>query len=518
MDSEKKRIFLNTVFLYIRLALSTVISFISARIVLEKLGAADYGISSLIIGTISFFTVFNFALVQSIQRFLSFALGQKNTRDVKKIYSISQLANLGLALLVLILVETVGELLFYLVLKIPPDRVGVAQGVFQISAAAVVFVILMSVLDALIISYERFSFYAGVYIFDSFFRLAGVIALCFVPWDKLIFYSLVNLGAIVSMYIIKLIYCRVAIPGIVTLSFGVDRKLLSEIFSFSGWNLLEEIVTIVNRQTINIINNINFGVVVNAALGISDQVTNAVFMFINNFQLAFAPPLTKSYAAGHKEQLLSMLIYTTKISFFLLLGAALPLMLNIDYILGLWLKSPPPYTGIFITISLLTCFLNCLAFPVICAAKATGKIKKYQIYSNAILILNVPLCFLTFIVKNPEFPLCAFVFVNAVCVPWRVVWLSKMIPYFRWQEYFKHIVCRCAPCLAAFAALISPAVFLTDVPLYRLLMSVALTIFGFPVIVLLLGLSGAERRDLILTLKKAVSRLKHSGFSGHPAS
>lgn len=501
MDNEKKRILTNTAVLYVRLALSMLISLVCARIVLEKLGVADYGISSLIIGTISFFMVFNSALTQSIQRFLTFSLGQNDFQSLKKVYSISQAANFCLALLVLVLAETAGELLFYGVLKIPAERMVTAQIVFQISAVAVVFTILVSPLDALIVSFERFSFYAAVSIIDSILRLCGTILLCFIAWDKLIFYSLVNLGVIVSVYFIKMFYCRIALPGIVTFHLIRDKKLFGDIFSFSGWNLLEETVTIVNRQFINIVNNVNFGVVINAALGISDQVTSAVFMFINNFQMAFAPSLTKNYAAGEKEHLLSLLVYTTKVSFFLLSGTAVPLILNIDFILRIWLKKVPSHTGIFITISLLTCFLHCLAFPIICAAKATGDIKKYQICANAILSLNIPLCCIVFIVKAPVIPLCAFAFVNLICVLWRIIWLPKMIPYFRWFVYLRQITGRCGLCLLVFVLAIGGGRCLVEQPLTKLVMSVLTTVFLFPSIIFYLGLTGEERSDLVQAVK-----------------
>ncbi|MEG2076888.1 MAG: hypothetical protein RRY34_10320, partial [Victivallaceae bacterium] len=309
------------------------------------------------------------------QRFLTFALGQNDIGKVAKIYSMAQTVYICLAGIFLVFAETIGIWLINYKLDIPAGRLYSANAAYQIAVISGVVTIIFNPLDSLLIAYERFQFYAVINIVDSFLRLGGVLFLYWIPSEKLIYYVALNFVVIGIGIIVKMFYCKSKICSVSRYRPERNAVLFTEIFSFSFWNFLEEITTIINRQIIIFAINIVWGVAVNAAMGIAEQVANAIGGFVTNFQLAFSPALTKNYASNNIKGLDILLTMTSKLSVFLLMLFVLPVVFNINFILQLWLGDFPQYTAVLINTSLLTCFFSALSYPVVIAAKATGNIK-----------------------------------------------------------------------------------------------------------------------------------------------
>lgn len=298
--SNNKRIAKNTMMLYIRMLLSMIVSLYTSRVVLNILGVEDYGIYNVVGGVVVLFSFLNNAMASATQRFLNFELGRGDVLEVKRIFSISMTSYICIALLVLFLSETVGLWFFNTQLNIPSSRIDAASWVYQMSIFTFCFSILRIPYNASVIAYERMSFFAYISIIEVLMKLLIVYLLVLGSIDKLILYAILIFVVTVLVNAIYQFYCKHMFE-ICTYSFFWDKILFKKIIGFSGWSLFGSLANMSAQQGVNFLLNIFYGVTVNAAVGIANQVSSAIYAFISNFQTAFNPQLIKSYASGEKE-------------------------------------------------------------------------------------------------------------------------------------------------------------------------------------------------------------------------
>ncbi len=331
-SSKTKQIAKNTSLLYFRMLITMIVTLYTSRIVLNTLGIEDFGIYNIIGGVIILFTFLNVAMSNTTQRFLSFELGRNDMEQLKKTFSMSMTAHISIALIVFLLSETVGLWFINTQLNIPAERMNAANWVYQFSILTFVFQIIRVPYNASIIAYERMSFYAYISIIEVILKLAVVFLLQKGGFDKLIFYSiLLFIVSIIILYAYK-VYCNKKFK-ISRYYFFWDGSLYKNIMSFSGWSLMGSVASISANQGINILLNIFFGVAVNAAMGIANQVNGALNSFVVNFQTAFKPQIVKSYAEGDKKYLTQLILQTSKFSFFLFFIVSIPILLNTEFAL-----------------------------------------------------------------------------------------------------------------------------------------------------------------------------------------
>lgn len=314
--NKNQRIAKNTVLLYIRMFFSMAVSLYTSRVILNVLGIENYGIYNIVGGVVVLFSFLSNALTQATQRFLTYALGEGNNDYFKKVFSISFFIYIGISFLVVVIAETFGLWLLYEKLVIPEGRFYAAMVTFQFSVLAFVINLMRIPYNAAIIAYERMSFYAYISIVEVVFKLLIVFFLYWSYYDKLIFYSL--LVVIVTLLINGgyYLFCKFYLEGC-KLNCYWNKKLFKDLMSFSGWSMLGSTSVIASNQGINILMNIYFGVVVNGAIGIANQVSNAVNQFVSNFQIAFNPQLIKSYASKDFVYLNKLTLFSAKFSFFI---------------------------------------------------------------------------------------------------------------------------------------------------------------------------------------------------------
>lgn len=395
-SENTKRIAKNTLFLYGRTIVTMLVSLFTSRIILAALGVDNYGISNAVGGVVAMFSVISGSLSGSISRFLTFALGEGDKEKLRKLFSISINIQILIGLAILIVGEIGGVWFLNNKLNIPPDRLWAAHWVLQCSLLSF-FVSLISVpYNACIIAHEKMDIYAYMTIVDVGIKLLFAYALYITPFDVLVTYTVSLLVVSVLMRIFYGLYCVRKFEECRYQFTVFDKSLTKEMFSFAWWGFFGNTAWMFNTQGVNILINMFFGVAFNAARGVAGQVEGAVMSFIGNFTTAMNPQITKSYAAGDMKYTYSLVCKGTKYTVYLMYLFFIPLWFEAEKILGIWLVDVPSFSAIFLRLSLVCTVLTTMAFPMLTAIMATGKIRGYEIVTTVFGCLVFPLTYLAY--------------------------------------------------------------------------------------------------------------------------
>lgn len=394
MNEDNKRIARNTMFLYIRQFFILVISVYTSRVVLNALGATDFGLYNVVGGIIVFLSFITNALSNSASRYISYAIGTNNKEEVKRTFGSFLTLYYGLALLMLIIGETVGLWFVYNYLNIPDDRFSAALWVYHFSIITTVLNLLYVPYYSLVISHERMSVFAFISIMDAFLKLGIALLISISVGDKLIVYAALIMAVSSIVRFAYTQYCKKHFPE--SLSKPVfDRKLFSEILKYSGWILFGSLAYASYTQGLNVLLNIFFGPIVNAARGIAVQVQSATQNFIIGFQTAMYPQIIKSYAQNNLQRMHTLLHTVCKGSFFLFFILSIPFLFKTSFILELWLKNVPDYTVPFVQYILIFSMLRALTNEINHAVQATGRIKKFQVVDGVMGLSILPIAYIS---------------------------------------------------------------------------------------------------------------------------
>jgi len=415
--------------LYFRQILIMLVSLYTVRVVLETLGVEDYGIYNVVAGIVTMFGFLSGSMAGASQRYFSFELGRGNFEQLKKVFSLSLLIYVMIGVLVLLLAETIGLWFVNSKLVIPLERMTPALWVYQFSIVSFLFTVLVSPYMAIIIAHEDMNIYAYVSIVEVLLKLGTVFMLRYIAWDKLTLYGLLMLAVAIINATIYRIICMKKYREC-KFSFYWDKDLFKEIASYSGWNMFGASVGIFKNQLVNILLNQFFNPIVVAARTIAAQVDNAAMSFSQNFSTAIRPQIIKSYAAGEKEKMLSLMFRGSKGTYLLMYLFALPLALEMPAVLSLWLKNPPEYAVLFTRLMLVDVLITSLSYPIMTAAMATGKIMMYQSVVGGILLLNAPFSWIALQMGFPAYS----VFIIAIGIAFistvaRLLILKRLINY-----------------------------------------------------------------------------------------
>lgn len=361
--STNKTIAKNTLFLYFRMLLIMGVSLYTSRVVLRELGVSDYGIYSLVGGFIALFGFLNTAMSTATQRYLTFDLGSNDVERLQKTFSATLTIHIGIALLVLLLAETIG--LWYVNCKMifPVERTFAVNIVYQFSIATSLLTIIQVPYNALIIARERMSVYAYVSIVEVFLKLGLVFLLVFFNSDKLIMYAILTFILALGIRLFYQFYCRKHYKES-HYKFYWDKVYYKELISYSSWNLLGQSANLLSTQGISVLFNLFFGATINATISIANQVNAAVYGFVSNFQLAFNPQITKTFAKNDLITHKKLLLTSSKLSLVIMSVLASPILLFTKSLLELWLGSNlPEYVVQFVQIVLLYSLIDALSGP-----------------------------------------------------------------------------------------------------------------------------------------------------------
>lgn len=426
-QENNKRIAKNTIVLYVRMIFILLVALYTSRVLLDVLGVENYGVYNVVGGVVTMLGFFNGAMVSSTQRFFSFAIGQEDVEQLNRNYSTILLIQGGLALLVILLAETVGLWFVRTYLVIPPERMSAALWVYHFAVFSFVLSMLQVPFTALIITHERMNVYALISIGDVALKLLLVLILPYLPFDKLISYAVLLFCVALITCSIYVLYCKVRLRYVRVIK-RFDRNLFRVLLSYMGWNLWGNSAAVIMGQGINILLNIFFGPAVNAARAIAYQVQGALNQLVANFQLALNPPIVKSYARGEMDYMHRLIISGSKLSFFLLLLFAIPVGLEAPLLLSIWLKEVPLHTVLFTNLILIVGCIDSLSGTLMTAAQASGKIKKYQMFVGLLLILNLPVSYAVLkLGGSPESTMVVAVVISLIALLVRLRIISPLV-------------------------------------------------------------------------------------------
>ena len=437
-SSANKRIAKNTLVLYVRMLFTMGISLFTSRVVLQTLGVEDYGISSVVGGVISMFTFINAAMVSSTQRYLNFELVRGDANQLRSVFSTSLQIHALIALAIIVLSETVGLWFLNEKLVIPEARMTAAMWVYQCSILSCAVSIMSTPYNAVIVAHEKMSAFAYISILDVSLKLLVVYLLVVLPFDKLIILAILNLLVQLFIRYIYTLYCHRHFPESY-FQFRFNKTLFKEMFGFAGWSFWGNLAAILYTQGLNMMLNIFFGPIVNAARGIAVQVQSAVQQFVGGLQTALNPQIAISYASDNLPQMNSLMFRSARFSFLLLFFLSLPVLMETNFILTLWLKTVPDDAVIFTQIMICISLIYTTANPCIIANQATGKVKIYQMVVGGILLLILPISYVVLKLGAPAYS----VFIVHFCIESlaqfsRMYMLRKLIHLPLWQ-YMKNI-------------------------------------------------------------------------------
>lgn len=387
-SSKNKRIARNTMLLYVRTLFTMCVSLYTSRVILRELGADDFGIYNVVAGVVVMFSFLNGAMASATQRYFSFALGRDDFEGLRKLFSTTLNIHFLIGGVGFILAEAIGVWFVNTQLTIPADRLLAANWVFQFSILTFLLNVVSVPYNAIIISHERMDVFAYVGVFEVCARLGAAYLLALME-ARLIFYGFYIFLIALIVRIFYGFYCRRHFPESRYVRVW-DPALTRELIGYAGWNLFGNMAAVGFTQGINILLNIFFGPLLNAANGIATQVNSAITGFVGNFQMALNPRIVKSHSGGEADYMQRLILVGSRLSYYLLLVMVIPVLFRTDLLLTWWLKDVPAYTVMFTRLILINALVNSLSGTLMTAAQATGRIRLYQALVGGILLLNLP--------------------------------------------------------------------------------------------------------------------------------
>lgn len=479
------------------MAFVLLVSLYTTRVVLNVLGVSDYGIFNVVSGFVSMFGFMNTSMTNAIQRFYNYEIGKNNGTNLKNLYNCALIVQIVLAIIIIIVIESFG--LWYLnnKLVIPDERLFAANIIFQFAVIQLFFVIITVPYSAIIIAYERMDYYALVSIINVFIKLGIVFILPYINFDKLIFYGfLLTLVGFID-FLFFLVYARINFSQI-RISKISDKTCFKSILSFSGWNIFGTFAYLLKNQGLAVVLNLFFGTIINAAYGISNQVMNAIKQFSMNMIIAFKPQLVQSYASGDHDKTRTLMYTMTKISYLMLFTISLPIILELDYILSIWLGEVPNNTIILTRLAIISMLISNFNTPIVQVVHAVGKQKLFQIVTSIIIVGIVPCSYIVLkFDASPEniyWVTIFFVIINQIAC----LYTLRKIFFFSYSEYLSKSI---LPCLyVTVSALIIPlciSYVRFKVPVIQFLTITLLSILSAAVFSYTLGLNKSEKKYII---------------------
>lgn len=473
-ESNNRRIAKNTVILYIRMAVSMAVSLYTSRIVLTQLGAEDFGINNVVAGVVGMFSFLNASMSGATSRFLTFELGKGNFDRLRKTFGSAKTVHWGIALAVLLLAETVGLWFVNHRLVIPEARLFAANVVYQCCALCAVVTVTQVPYTASVFSHERMSVYAWIEISNTALRLIAVLLLP-LGGDKLILWGILTLAVTTIVSLAYRIYCRKNFAEARS-AFGLDKELAIPMLKFSGWDLYGNLSVVARTQGLNVLLNLFFGPIMNAAAGIATSVQSAVMALSGNLVVAMRPQIVKRYAASEIRSMLKLLSDVERLAFLLISILTVPILLERDFILKLWLGSVPEFTSQICVFVLLFNVCTNQSMIMLSVINATGKMFRPSFINGTLILLSVPLFYAFF---KLDFPFWSAFLLNVLMSGTALLLNAWTVHLYVPGFSFKHYVLRTLfPCIFLFGSVVACcSVVLSALPagFFRLILTTALS-------------------------------------------
>lgn len=501
--SSNQRIAKNSFFLYLRSLFLLVINLYTSRVTLQILGVDDYGIYQLVGGVVGMFSMLSGTLASASQRFITYALGENDFQKLNKVFSTCVSLHIILGLSVVVLLEVLGIWFLNHKLVIPPDRLETARWVMQFSIATFFVYIISTPYNAIIIAHEKMNAFAFISILEGALKLGCVFALGWIMADKLLYYALFLFIIALVLRSVYSIYSHHHFEEAKKIKFGVEKGLFKEMFAFAGWNLLGQGSMVLRNQGIDVLLNLFFGVAVNAAKGVSNQVQSAVHQFVGNFTTAINPQLTKAIAQKDYDRAHSLMFHGSRLAFFLMMIFVIPLFVCTLEVMEIWLVNVPSYAVSMVKVALIYLQSNTLSRFLINSILAHGNIRNFQIVAGSTKLLALPVAYV--VLKLGGSPLTGIwvnIALDLVCRGVELYFANKKNNYNIKRHLFKaDIACWLIFGLALIGSLLF-YMFISSKLIIAGLFSLCMTI----ACVWFMGLDRSEKSVLLLQIKKFVHK------------
>lgn len=505
-SANNKRIAKNTLMLYFRMLFLMLISLYTSRVILHALGVTDYGIYNVVGGFVSLFAVVSKSLSGAASRFLNYEMGKGNIEKLKIVFSSTVTIQILLALIIVLLAETIGLWFLNTKLIIPDNRLSAANWCFQFSIVTFCSRLITIPYNASIIAHERMKAFAYVSIIEGLGKLGISYLIMISADDRLVFYAILICLLQLSIQAIYRMYCKKHFEEC-SYHFIYEKKLFKQLLSYSSWGFIGSTSGILRNQGINILINLFFGPAINAARAVSNQVLHAVDGFVNNFIMAVRPQIVQSYAAGNFKYMNELVIKSARFSYYLFLFLSLPIIFNCDLILKTWLTIVPEHSSSFVQLILVYTLITTLSHPLSIAQAATGKIRDYQLVIGGLQLLNLPISYL--LLKLGGMPEC--VLYVAIAIAFIVVFVSiyminKIMPFSPYM-FCKEVLLRV---IIVSLIIILPLILIDQIiaqDFVGLVIKVIIYIFFSSSIIIFLGLKNEERHFLFARVKSIYTKV-----------
>ncbi|QWF70712.1 hypothetical protein KEF85_15535 [Methylomonas paludis] len=508
MDNSK-RVVKNTGILYARMAITVLIALYTTRLTLAVLGAENYGLFGLIGGAISLLGFLNASLASATQRFMSFAQGAGEIGKLKRIFNMSIILHMATAILVLVLLEIGGHIYFNGILNIPANRMEVASYIYQFMVASMVFTIISVPYDAIITSHENMTFIAFMAIIESVLKLLIVFAIGYSSFDHLLSYGALMAALPVFLLIIRVGYCHWRYQECTLRPVRhFDTILLRQMTSFGAWSFLGAASTMITNYGQGIILNMFFGTAINAAQGVANQLNGQLIVLSTNMLKALNPLIDKSAGAGNQALMLKATMMGSKLSFFLIMALHIPVLIEMPYILELWLKNIPDSTVMFCRLLLVRSLVEHLFFPLVSAIAAVGNIRPYQLASSLLTLLPLPVTYYLFQLGFPAYYIYVVFLVYAIFASVIIFYYTVKNCGLPVSTFLFNVLFRCWLSFSfVFGLSCLPYIYL-EPSLWRCIYTALTSSLSYLLIVYLFGFSPGEKQQITALLSTILIKLR----------
>ena len=504
---NNKRIAKNTLFLYFRMLFLMLISLYTSRVILDALGVDDYGIYNVVGGFVSMSALISAALTSACSRFINFELGKGEAERQNIVFSTAVTIQWGLAILVAILSEAIGVWYVNNVMVLPPERLTAANWCFQFSVFNFCMNLITVPYNASIIAHEKMKAFAYVSIFQGIAQLGISFMVYYEPFDRLVFYALMLLLLQFLVRYMYQVYCRKHFEEC-HFRYVIDKPLLKHMFSYSLWHLVGNGASVLKNHGVNLVLNFFYGPAVNAARGLANHVDGAVNQFASNFMMAMNPQITQSYSRGNLKDMFKLVNRGSRFSFYLLFVLALPLIINADYILHIWLKEVPAHTVAFVQLTLISMMITSVSRSLMTAQNATGNVRNYQLVVGGVELLNLPFSYIfLYLGMMPEIVVVVAIVVEILAFLARMYMLPYTINEFKPLLFIRDVILKCLVVIV-FAVPIPVLVYIyLPENFYTFILNVCLCVLSSAIVIYYIGCNANERAIIVTTVNKLKNKI-----------
>lgn len=497
-----KRVAKNTMFLYIRQLLLLVVSLFTVRVILNALGESDYGLYNVVGGIVVMFSFINSGMVQASQRFLSYEMGADDICQLDKIFSSINTIHWIIAIISIILLETLGLWFVNTQLNVPEGRLYTANLVYQFSIFSFAFGIIGVPYNAELIAHEKMSVYAYISVGEAIFKLLICYIVMMTSYDRLSIYGALLMMVAAINTLVLYLYCSRKFVECSTF-FSCDKSIIAKIFGFASWSFIGNLGFSFKKQGVNLLINIFFGTAVNAARGIAYSVSSIVSQFANNFMMAMTPQITKQYACGNIKEMIKLTCRGSRFSFYLLYVIGFPAIIIAPTVLKYWLIEVPEYTTIFLRLAIVLLIIDGIAIPIGKAIDSTGNNRVFQITIAMIMLSDIPVSYCFFMLGLPPYTVMYVAISSSICAVFaRLIILKKYIPEFK-ITYYVHCVIMPSICVVlASCVAVLPIILVMEMTDFIGLLVALYSVIATLVCIFLFGLDKEEKSFIYSKISK----------------